>query len=719
MGQRTSCQTISAPSRCEVRPCTLVEPMAVESSTEATGIAPAATAGGKYRIDPPEIHGCRKLIGRNTSTILELFGPLIFNGSLEFTGNSTLLGAVKDKSVSKSCFSVSGNLTVSGTFLSVQDCEAAEGGAIQAQNFLQHSGSVMIKNCSATSRGGAISVGDFRHLAGNLTIRECSAKEGGGIAAATLIQEGGTIVIQECHAQRGGAIYINTFDLRDGLFTVQGCTAQKPAESVDQWWAHNFALARGGELVIRNCSAVRGGAIFTEGVFNQSSGLLRIQNCKAVYGGGLYASHGVHQSDPASAKFEGCEADYDGGGMVALRSISLKGKVEFLKATAGGHGAGIYMEAGGLDASNLCFKGCTAEHDGAAIFVQGPATLQHLETEQCTSSVSSSVLYAKGDLSVSDLTTNMKPSKSDSGNQYLNSAGIAYVTSWMCKSEQKCALVAEKGSLRLGYSAEFNMCYSCPENAEVCHPMELKMPFGMSLIQTESAYNPIYCPNPEACPGGRLATEDRFFFETLDIDIEEVQEITMAAMCAEGYIGEGCFQCSKDYSIADGNPLTCTPCPSWSTSFVARGIAFYAAKDLILFVSATVNAIAASPVKRKQSAVLLNQLMAFATVSDILFSGIMYTKTFHNITTSTRRLKPFMGDRALSAQNDFVVHHLCYSCVIFTGLADRSCLFDPAYILNLVHHVAALQSEGMEFQRDWPFNPGIGACRLNHNACGQ
>ena len=31
---------------------------------------------------------------------------------------------------------------------------------------------------------------------------------------------------------------------------------------------------------------------------------------------------------------------------------------------------------------------------------------------------------------------------------------------------------------------------------------------------------------------------------------------------------------------------------------------------------------------------------------------------------------PFMGDRALSAQNDFVVHHLCYSCVIFT---DRPC----------------------------------------------
>lgn len=177
-----------------------------------------------------------------------------------------------------------------------------------------------------------LSVGDFRHLAGNLTIRECSAKEGGGIAATTLIQEGGTIVIQECHAQRGGAIYINTFDLRDGLFTVQGCTAQKPADSnleqsVDQWFSHNFALARGGaifcssstsysygepsstsqsggELVIRNCSAVRGGAIFTEGVFNQSSGLLRIQNCKAVFGGGLYASHGVHQSDPASAKFE-------------------------------------------------------------------------------------------------------------------------------------------------------------------------------------------------------------------------------------------------------------------------------------------------------------------------------------------------------------------------------------------------------------------------------
>lgn len=148
-----------------------------------------------------------------------------------------------------------------------------EGGAIQAQNFLQHSGSVMIKNCSATSRGGAISVGDFRHLAGNLTIRECSAKEGGGIAATTLIQEGGTIVIQECHAQSGGAIYINTFDLRDGLFTVQGCTAQKPADSnleqsVDQWFSHNFALARGGAIF---CSLFFQYLLFIWGAFQHLS----------------------------------------------------------------------------------------------------------------------------------------------------------------------------------------------------------------------------------------------------------------------------------------------------------------------------------------------------------------------------------------------------------------------------------------------------------------
>ena len=54
----------------------------------------------------------------------------------------------------------------------------------------------------------------------------------------------------------------------------------------------------------RDPQLLRGGAIFTEGVFNQSSGLLRIQNCKALYGGGLYANHEVHQSDPASAKFE-------------------------------------------------------------------------------------------------------------------------------------------------------------------------------------------------------------------------------------------------------------------------------------------------------------------------------------------------------------------------------------------------------------------------------
>ena len=77
---------------------------------------------GEYRINPPEIYGCRKLIGRNTT--LELGGPLNFNGSLEFTGHLTLR-AVKGK-VGKSCFSVSDTLTVSGT-LSIQDCEAHEG----------------------------------------------------------------------------------------------------------------------------------------------------------------------------------------------------------------------------------------------------------------------------------------------------------------------------------------------------------------------------------------------------------------------------------------------------------------------------------------------------------------------------------------------------------------------------------------------------------------
>jgi len=103
---------------------------------------------GKYRIDPPEIHGCRKLIGRNT--ILELFGPLIFNGSLEFTGNLTLLGAVKDvkdKSAGKSCFSVSGSLTVSGTFLSIQDCEAAEGRCDSASTCVVVKGYIYCNTC--------------------------------------------------------------------------------------------------------------------------------------------------------------------------------------------------------------------------------------------------------------------------------------------------------------------------------------------------------------------------------------------------------------------------------------------------------------------------------------------------------------------------------------------------------------------------------------------
>lgn len=320
-------------------------------------------------------------------------------------------------------------------------------------------------------------------------------------------------------------------------------------------------------------------------------------------------------------------------------------------------GGGLSVYNGSLNASQISLIECTAQLDGAVAFVRGSAVLQNVSAKDCAATTSGSVVTASGDLHVASLAT------SSSDRQWLNAAGAAVVGSWDCGCEETCAVRAEKGAyvtkmsclpgtgvrssnessgsivgcfachpgtFRLGFSADYSQCDPCPEFVEVCLPTELKMPFGMSLgMNATFSFSALRCPNPSACIGGRISSKDLGLWKAKTI---------FPAMCEKGYVGEACFQCAQSHGMADNNPLKCQKCPSKSTYSAARSMAFYIGKDVALFLSATINALSASSVKRKQSAVLLNQLLAFATVSNIICAGVSQTGAYRELMKETRDL---------------------------------------------------------------------------------
>ena len=352
-----------------------------------------------------------------------------------------------------------------------------------------------------------------------------------------------------------------------------------------------------------------------------------------------------------------CRASRHGGAIFAANgSLSLKGHMKFYKAAAQ-VGGGLFVYNGNLNASQISFFECAAQQDGAVAFVQGSAVLQNVSAKDCVATTFGSVVSAFGDLHVASLAT------SSSDRQWLNAAGAAALGSWDCGCEETCAVRAQKGAyvtkmsclpgtgvrssnessgsvvgcfaclpgtFRLGFSADYSRCDPCPEFVEVCLPTELKMPFGMSLgMNATLSFSALHCPNPSACPGGRISSKDLGLWKAKTL---------FPVMCEKGYVGEACFQCAQNHGMADDNPLKCQKCPSKSTYSAARSMAFYIGKDVALFLSATINALSASSVKRKQSAVLLNQLLAFATVSNIICAGVSQTGAYRELTKETRDL---------------------------------------------------------------------------------
>ncbi|CAE7539836.1 unnamed protein product [Symbiodinium pilosum] len=136
------------------------------------------------------------------------------------------------------------------------------------------------------------------------------------------------------------------------------------------------------------------------------------------------------------------------------------------------------------------------------------------------------------------------------------------------------------------------------------------------MVEVKNISFTIYCPNPAACPGGNSSN---FSF-----------------MCAKGYENRSCASCAKGYAISDSSVLLCTRCPTKWWQQALQWLCMLG-KHVLPFALAAKSALQGLDEKdrvqeeAKRSAVLINQLLSFATVTGGLLTVVAQTNAVGEI----------------------------------------------------------------------------------------
>jgi len=96
-------------------------------------------------------------------------------------------------------------------------------------------------------------------------------------------------------------------------------------------------------------------------------------------------------------------------------------------------------------------------------------------------------------------------------------------------------------------------------------------------------------------------------------------------MCSPGYDGPGCSKCAVDFARTDSNVFICMKCATDTLSKVKELLVFVGNDALIFAISAA--GVISAQGRNKNSAVFLNQLMAFAAVIAPALLALKQTKT--------------------------------------------------------------------------------------------
>ena len=115
-------------------------------------------------------------------------------------------------------------------------------------------------------------------------------------------------------------------------------------------------------------------------------------------------------------------------------------------------------------------------------------------------------------------------------------------------------------------------CVKCPVENDFCYANKFKMKPG-HMVDPEDISFTFYCPNPSACPGGNSSN--------------------LSLMCADGYEGKSCANCSMGYAISDSSVLLCTRCPTKSWQQALQWL-YMLAKHVLPFALAANSALPGS-----------------------------------------------------------------------------------------------------------------------------
>ena len=144
-------------------------------------------------------------------------------------------------------------------------------------------------------------------------------------------------------------------------------------------------------------------------------------------------------------------------------------------------------------------------------------------------------------------------------------------------------------------------CQECPQRSIECLPDRLTVREGFHAVESAKVFT---CPNPEACGGGTLPSDN-------------------LSMCEDGYVGEGCAQCAERYAPSDASVLVCVQCAESSVARALQVLAWLGKSALVFGVAA--KSVLGSTGTAKASSIYLNQLLSFSTVASTVMSAMLQT----------------------------------------------------------------------------------------------
>jgi len=562
--------------------------------------------------------------GLRVGSFQQLGGELIMEDSLASTDQMTpshrgRMGAFGGCIFAESLEMLRGNMTL--RWCRAEGNRMSHGGAIYVQkDVLQAGGNILIEHSYAHSidvegAGGAFYVTKVvTQQSGSLEIRNCSAKgpsggNGGAMKAKCLNQYDPRdmlmpvihdltkeylqqqILLEDCSAETlGGGLYLG-FEVKED----------------DVYDRHN-GLMQGekGVMTIRGCSASSGGAIYSLGAID-TYGKMLMQDCMATEGSG-----GCLRSEDTAflnnATFDRCYADQSAA---AMQSYGLKVVANTLRNATFRHCySGASRSIAVFDRVRLDSVTVVGNINASDPFErQEFVVLFDALSTKLTCNTNCAIQKNFGDI------VNPVRAQNGAGHDYpqihtlICPLGYGRHDDFTSVGCERCPL----GRMQMDKALN-GTCQACPSEAEICEATRMRIPRGM-MVHPHDLTRAWHCPNHLACPGAVL--------ETLPGKVEDHSQFVLQTMCQSGYTALGCVKCVESYGRLDNTPLSCTECSdsSWHTLGI---FAFYILKDswLLLVAAAT----APSPDGSKPwSAVLMNQLMAFALLANILMSSLLQT----------------------------------------------------------------------------------------------